>query len=126
MEKKKVSTYQKLVFVAYGFFILLGLTWFLTSFLAKGGGFNPTAFFIVVVYGAQVYYRHRFTNLILGILSLAFSIFMLLEVINSFDLMARNAEFDGLTNSLIGLSLLSVVMSVILIFSYTKLTFEQQ
>jgi len=123
VEKKKVTFYEVLVYVAYGYFILLGLTWFLISFLSHGGHFNYTAFSIMVIFCVQAYYQHRLTNLILGILALFFSIFMLLDVLNTFDLMAKDAVFDGLVKSLMGLSVFSIIMSIILIFSYAKLSF---
>ncbi len=124
MRNVKVSGYQLLVYIAYGFYILFGLTWFLITL--KSGQFNFTAFFIVAAFGSQVYYRHIFTNLIFGILCLVGSIFFLLEVVSKFDLMAKDAQFDGFIKSLLGLSLLSIVMSVILIFSYTKLSFKDK
>ena len=76
MRNVKVSGYQLLVYIAYGFYILFGLTWFLITL--KSGQFNFTAFFIVAAFGSQVYYRHIFTNLIFGILCLVGSIFFLL------------------------------------------------
>ena len=124
MRNVKVSGYQLLVYIAYGFYILFGLTWFLITL--KSGQFNFTAFFLVAAFGSQVYYRHIFTNLIFGILCLVGSIFFLLEVVSKFDLMAKDAQFDGFIKSLLGLSLLSIVMSVILIFSYTKLSFKDK
>jgi hypothetical protein len=126
MERKKITFYEVLVFIAYGFFILLGLTWFLMSFSSTGGHFNYTAFSIVVIFGAQAYFRHRLTNLILGILALFFSIFMLLDVINSFDLMAKNATYDTASKALLSLSLFSIIMSVILIFGYARLSFKDR
>jgi hypothetical protein len=124
MRNQKVGGYQLLVYIAYGFFILLGLSWFLMTL--KDGHFNFMAFFIVAAFGSQVYYRHIFTNLIFGILCLVGSVFCLMEVISIFDLMAKGAQFDGLVKSLIALSLLSIVMSGILIFSYTKLSFKDK
>ena len=126
MERKKVTFYEVLIYIAYGFFILLGLAWFIMSFSSSGGHFNYTAFSIVVIFGVQAYFRHRLTNLILGILALFFSIFMLLDVISSFDLMAKNASYGGGAKELLGLSVFSMVMSVIMIFGYTKLSFKDR
>jgi hypothetical protein len=51
---------------------------------------------------------------------------MLLDVINTFDLMAKTAVYDGITKMLLGLSLFSMVLSIILVFSYAKLTFKDE
>jgi hypothetical protein len=118
---KRISFYQILVYIAYSFFILLGLSWFLISLFSAGGGFNYTAFFIVAVFSVQAYYRHHLTDLILGLLSLIFSVFMLMEVLATFDMLAKNAVFDFTAKVLLALSLLSIVMSVILAFAYVKL-----
>ena len=125
MEKKKLSFYEVLVFAAYGFYLLLGLVWFMMS-LVRSHQFNAEALFIVVVFATQVYFKHRLTNLILGILALFFSIWMLLDVINSFDLMAKGAHIDGLSGGLMFFCVFSMIMSGILIFSYTKLSFKDR
>ena len=123
--RKKISFYEGLVFTAYGFYILLGLLWLGISF--KGGGhFNIQAFFLSAVFGVQAYFRNLLVNLILGIISLALSIFMLLEEIASANLFAPGATFDGLTKALLGFSFFSMAMSLILIFSYTKLGFKDK
>jgi hypothetical protein len=124
-EKKKITFFEIMVYVAYAFFILLGGCWLVISFMSSRQ-FNPEAFTIVAIFGIQAYFHHRLTNLILGILALGFSIFMLLEVISSFDLMAKEAVFDGLVKSLMSLSVCSIIMSCILIFSYIKLSFKDQ
>jgi hypothetical protein len=123
IEKKKITLYEVLTFIAYGFYILLGATWFLTSFSASGR-FNYQAFTLTVVFAVQTYYRHRLTNLILGVLTLFLSIFMLMDVLNQFDLMAKGATFDGFIKSLIALCFFSIIMSGILMFSYLKLSFK--
>ena len=124
-KKKKITVFEVLVYVAYAFFILLGGSWLVISFVSSRR-FNPEAFTITAVFGIQAYFHHRLTNLILGILALGFSIFMLLEVISSFDLMAKQAIFDGLVKALMALSVFSIIMSCILIFSYMKLSFKDQ
>lgn len=123
MTKKKITFYEILVYVAYAFFILLGLSWFLMSL---SGGFNTTAFFITAVFAVQAFYRHRLTNLILGILALFFSIFMLMDTINTFNLMDKHAVYDAFTKIMMGMSLFGIVMSVILVFSYLKFSFKDQ
>ncbi len=123
--KNKITSYEILVFIAYGFFLLFGLTWFVVS-IVNGGRFNPTAFFIMVAFGAQFYFRHRLTNLILGVLALFFSIWVLLEVINANDLMAKHAVYDGFVKGFLWFCLCSIIMSVIIIFGYTKLSFKDR
>ena len=125
MGNKKLSFYEILVFVAYGFYMLLGLVWFLMS-MFRNHEFNAQGLFIVVVFATQVYFRHRLTNLILGILTLFFSIWMLLDVVNSFNLMAKGAQMDVLSRGLMIFCVFSMIMSGILIFSYTKLSFKDQ
>lgn len=122
---KKITAFEILVYIAYGFYILLGATWFVISFI-DWRNFNYQAFSLVAIFSAQAYFRHRLTNLILGILSLFFSIFMVLSVIDTFNLMAPNATYDALTKALLALSLCSMGMSIILMFSYTKLSFKPQ
>jgi hypothetical protein len=94
------------------------------NFISEGHRFNYQAFMLVAVFAIQAWYRHRLTNLILGILTLFFSIFMLMDVLNSFDLMAKGAQFDLLVKSLLGLCIFSMILSGILMFSYLKLSFK--
>lgn len=123
MGNKKLSFYEILVYAAWGYFLLLGLLWFGMS-LWGGHQFNAEALFIVVAFAAQFYFKHRLTNLILGILALFFSIWMLLDVFSSFDLMAKSAHIDGLSGGLMAFCFFSMIMSVVLIFGYTKLSFK--
>jgi hypothetical protein len=120
MGVKRFSFYEVLVFITYGYFILMGLAWFLMCL----PHFNFQAFTLIAIFGAQSYFRHKLTNLIIGILSLGLSIFMLLQIIETFDLFAKNASADGLAKGLLAFAFVSMVMSVILIFSYTKLSFK--
>jgi hypothetical protein len=119
-EKRKVTFYEILVYITYGYFILIGLAWFLMSM----PHFNYQAFTLIAIFAAQSYFRHKLTNLIIGIISLGLSIFMLLEVVQTYDLFAKNATADGLAKGLLGFCVLSIIMSIILIFSYTKLSFR--
>lgn len=121
---KKVTFYEVLVYIAYGFYILLGLLWFIVSLMSTGR-FNIQAFVLMAVFSAQAWFRHILTNLILGIISLALSIFMLLQEIEAANLFAKDATVDGLTRGLIGFSFFSIAMSIILIFSYLKLSFKE-
>jgi hypothetical protein len=122
MAKKRASFYEILVYIAYGFFISMGIVWFLMSMPR----FSYQAFLVMVIFGVQAYYRNKATNLILGLLSLMLSIFMLLEVIQKNDLFAKNAAPDNVAKGLLWYCLASIVMSVVLVFSYTKLSFKEQ
>ncbi len=117
--KKKISTYEKLVFVAYGFYLLLGLGWLLGSL--NGGFFNVYAFAIIAVFGVQFYYRHRVTNLVLGIIMLFFSIYMMMEVVSGLV-----GKPDTIYQVMFWCCLFSLVLAGILIFSYTRLSFRDQ
>ena len=122
MNKKRITFYEILLYIAYAFFMLLGLTWFVISFKE---GFNATAFFITVVFAVQGYYRHRLTNLILGVLALFYSIFTLMELISTYNLMDKHAVYDGFVKGFIAASLVSIVMSIILVFGYLKMSFKE-
>lgn len=123
MAQKRVTFYEILLYIAYGFFILLGASWF---FMSLGGGFNATAFFIMTIFAVQAYYRHRITNLVLGILALFFSIFMLMETISSLNLADKTVPFDGFAKAMVAIPLVSLVMSVVLVFGYLKMSFKEQ
>jgi hypothetical protein len=118
MIKRELSTYEKLVNVAYGFYILLGLVWLLMS-LFFGHYFSYQAFIILAVFAAQAWYKHLLTNLILGVLLIGISIFCALE----FMLLGGKTGFDLFVNAMMGTCIVSVVMSGILVFSYMKLSF---
>jgi hypothetical protein len=113
--------YEKLVYVVYGYFILLGLAWLLASF-AFGGGLNYWALLTVASFGAQAYFRKKLTNLILGVLILGASIFWSLEFIS----MGAKTGYDAFVNTMLGITVASIVMAIILVFSYTKLSFRDQ
>jgi len=121
-DKKRVTFYEVLVYFGYGYFILIALAWFLICL----PHFNYQAFTMLAIFGAQSYFRHKLTNLIIGIISLGLSIFMLLEVIQNFDLFAKGVSPDNLAKGLMAFCVFSMVMSCVLIFSYTKLTFQEQ
>ena len=118
---KALSFYEKLVFIAYGYFIVLGFAWLLASFF-YGGYFNYWAFFTIAAFGAQAYFRKKLTNLILGVLVLGVGIFWSLQ----FIWMGSKTGYDFFVKTMLGISVVSIIMSVILIFSYTKLSFKDQ
>jgi hypothetical protein len=119
MAGRRITIYEVLVYIAYGYFLLIGLGWFFMSF---AGGFNYTAFIMVLIFGAQAYFKHRLTNLIIGILMLGLSIFMLLQSVELMQIYGST----GTVSILLASSVISIVMSLILIFSYTKLGFKNE
>lgn len=125
MEKKGITFYRVLVYVAYAFYILMGVTWFIVSFITTGH-FNLQAFMLTLIFSVQAWYKNVLTNLILGILSLALSIFMLLQEIEAEDLFAKNHVVDGLAKSVLGFCCFSIAMSLVLVFSYVKFGFKEK
>ncbi len=125
MEKRRITFYEVLVYIAYSFYILMGVTWLITSFLSTGH-FTLQAFMLVLVFSVQAWYNNALTNLILGVLSLALSIFMLLQEIEAEDLFAKTAVVNGFTKTILGICLFSIAMSLVLIFSYVKFSFKDK
>ena len=114
--KEKKSVYEIMLLVAYGFYMLVGLL-FLAGSLYWGKLFNYWAFSLFALFASQAYLQHRLTNLILGIPILAISIFFALQFIS----MDKNV----IINSMLGISLSSIVLSIIMIFGYLKMSFKE-
>ena len=121
MVKKKATFFVVLVYVAYGYFMLIALLWVLFS-LIWGGVFGYWAFSAAVLFAVQAYYKHKLTNLILGVLTFPVAIFALLEFLAK----GHKAGFNAFTGTMTALSAVSVIMSVILIFGYMKLSFMEE
>ena len=119
MAKERVHYYQVLVYIAYVFYLLFGLSWFGIS-LVNGGHFNAFAFFIVAIFGVQLYYKHLLTNLILGVILFFGSLFGFI------DFLSGMGKVDVMMFDKVGLALtgISVLMAGILIFSFLKLNFR--
>ncbi len=118
----KLSFYEKLVFLAYGYFILLGLVWLCLG-IYFGGIFHIEASFItIVIFGAQAYFKKKLVNLILGILIFGLSIYLSLE----FLYLGSKTGYDFFVGFMLSAFLISTIMAVILIFGYTKLSFKDQ
>lgn len=117
----KLSFYEKIVYLAYGYFILFALLWLVASFYF-GGYFNYWASATLIIFATQAYYRKKLTNLILGILSFGLSIYWTLE----FLYMGSKTGYDLFVNIMLSVSVISTIMAVILIFGYTKLSFKDQ
>lgn len=123
MVQSRVSTYQVLVYLAYGFYFLLGASWFGLG-MYNGGHFNSAAFFILAIFATQMYYKNLLANLILGIVGLLFSIFMLLQALNYAIPAAKKGPLPAFQQVLVAVPVVSVIMAGVLIFSYLKLNFK--
>lgn len=122
MDNSSTNSYQKWVYLAYGFYLLLGVTWFTIAML--NGHFNVTALVITIMFGAQFYYKHLITNLILGAVTLFGSVFFLLQSISNAVGAAKAHQLIFFDKLLVGLSVTSLIMGGILIFSYIRLGFK--
>ncbi|MCW3123220.1 MAG: hypothetical protein JWQ38_2712 [Flavipsychrobacter sp.] len=115
-----IAVYKRVLNVAYGFYMLLGLAWVVMSAIF-GHTFNYQALLATAMFGVQVYYKTKLVNLILGIILFFLSIYSLLD----FLAMGGKSGFNGFVNVMAGLSFISIVMAGILIFSYLKLSFAE-
>jgi hypothetical protein len=113
------TQYSKLVLGTYVFYMLLSLAWFVTS-LAVGGYVNFFALVTFAAFAAQFYFKHRITNLVLGILVLPASIYGALFFLS----WGGNSGFDTFISVMIALSIASIAASIILVFGYLKLSFN--
>ena len=120
MTKERTSPYQVLVYIAYGFYMVIWLTWLIISMLGKDHFFNFWAFFFIVVFCVQIYYKHLLTNLILGIILIFVSIFFFWEFLSW--LKGEPVLFNEVGVCVSGVS---IVLSGILIFSYLNLNFKK-
>lgn len=114
--------YQKWVTMANIFYLLLGLAWFVVAIL--NGRFTTFGLAMVIIFGAQLYFKHLITNLVLGIACLLGSVYMLLYAINSAVAAARANELLVADKIMLALCVLSIVMAGVLMFSYLKMGFK--
>ena len=112
------KAYGILLLIAYVFFILLGAIWFI-SLLVSFGSFNLQSFVLMTVFAVQLFLRKKLMNLILGILTLFFSLWFLLQVGALYTSAQKVADVSTQIFK-IGflLSIISLIFSGILIFSY--------
>jgi hypothetical protein len=113
--------YGKLLTGAYAFFIGISLTWVIVSFVV-GGYVNYVALMTLAVFGAQAYFRHRLANLALGIIILPASIFASLFFLS----WGGKSGFDAFIGIMLSLSVISIGLSIFLVFSYLKLSFNAE
>ena len=124
IQKSKPHGYEIWVFIAYGYYFLLGLSWLMLN-LMRTHRVNVIAICLLIAFGAQWYFRHLLANLIIGVVCLFGSIFMLLETINLAVQAAHAHQLTVVGQLLVLLPVLSLVSSGILIFSYLKLNFRE-
>lgn len=113
--------YTRMVSIAYLYFGGLALAWLCTTWFV-GHRYNVTALTLTVAYGLLFWRGGRIADLVAGIVSLFFSFFMLMDVLNTFDLLSKNADFGLAAKVLLAMSVAGIVMSVFLILSFTSST----
>jgi len=108
------------VFIACLYFTLLGGFWFFEE-LFTTEEFNYVGFVMMTIFFVQMFLRHKLANLVLGIIVLFFSIFMFLASSTQYP-SAKVKSGVPIELIWIGLviSITSIIMSGILIFSYFK------
>lgn len=111
--------YRNFVYASYAFFILLSALWFIIE-LYMSHAANYTVLFLFAIFCVQAYYNHRIANLAVGLVLLPISIFGLLH----FIAWGGKAGFDTFISTMIVLGVISIAASVILVFSYLKMSFD--
>jgi len=119
MDQKKLSGYEKLVLVAYGYFMLIALV-FLLLRLYVAGDISYVALVVMAVFAMQFWHRHRLANLIIGVLTLGSSIFALLEFLAA----GMKSSFNSFYITMTSVFVAAIVFSGILVFSYARLSFH--
>jgi len=119
MARQRVHFFQVLVNIAYGYFLLFFLTWFVMS-LANSHRFNYIAFVLTAAFGLMAYFKKPMANLIAGLIFLFISIYWLLESLSGI----KPGQMDALDRVLISLPAITLIMSGILVFSYMRLNFK--
>lgn len=115
--------YMLYVYIAYGFYLSLGVVWLIIGFI-NSGSISPIALGLMILFGAQFYYKHILTNLISGVVTLLLSIMMLLESLNTYIPKSKKIPLTAFEHFLITLPIMSIICSCILIFSFMKLHFK--
>lgn len=115
----RTSLMQILVYIAYGFFLCIGLMMLYTGLTM--GKFSTIGFAISGIFIMQFIYRKPLINLIVGILSLFFSIWMLLMAMSAYNMLDKNAASSTAGTTMVVASITGIALSVLLMFSYGKL-----
>jgi hypothetical protein len=115
----RTLTYRKFVYAAYAFFLLVSLLWVIVEFY-ESHAVNYMALSTFVVFCIQAYYNHRIANLAMGIVLLLASIWGTLD----FIAWGGKMGFDWFIITMICMGVISIAASVILAFSYLKMSFD--
>jgi len=118
-EKKGLLFYEVMALVAYGYFILIALASLLMIFYLQGN-INFVATAVILVFGIQAKIRHKLANLIIGVLTFAVSIFFSLECLSRVHSVGLNLFTGTMTSIALG----GIFFSLMLILSYTKISFK--
>jgi hypothetical protein len=102
------NTFGVFVMLSYLYFLLIGGIWIYEGHTIYSIIF--TAFFAI-----QVYFRNKLANLLAGVVILFVSIGILLQALSA---MARNTPYD--VSLLLWFAIVSIIFSVLLMFSYMK------
>ncbi len=120
----KAPAFQKVVFGAYTYFLLL----FGANVILSGmqGKLNWFAAMFTIVFLAQFYFKHKMTNLITGVILLLTTIYFFLEALMGFKQAAAAKTLESFDYIMLGITGLGIVSSVILIMSFYKLSFHEE
>ncbi len=121
MEKKRLTFYEGLILGSNAYFLAIGVISFILR-LIIGGFFTYWAFSMMVIFGAQLWYKNRMINLISGIVMIAASIFFSLEFMS----MGLQSGFNVFIAAISVISIIGIILSGVLIFSYTRLSFQDK
>ena len=111
--------YRNFVYASYGFYLLVSLAWFIAA-LYWSGAINYMAILTFAVFCVQAYYNHRVTNLVVGLILLPTSILGTLYFVT----WGAKSGFDAFIYTMTTLGLVSIAASIILAFSYLKMSFD--
>ena len=121
IEKKRKSSVEIMVLVAYSYFLLISMAFFIAR-LYITGEFSILPVFLVLVFAIQAWFSNKLANLIIGILTLIGSIFGTLEFLS----LGLRTGFNTFSGTMELMSVAGVILSGILIFSYTHLSFRDR
>ncbi len=107
----------------YIFYIILALVWLLIE-LFENRSLGTVGYILlgsIATFCLQVYYKIRVVNLILGILLLPVSILGALQFLS----WGGKSGFDAFIFTALILCITSIACSILLVFSYLKLSFSE-
>lgn len=126
--RKVIHAHKEIFGKAYGiwvilanlYFLLIGASWFIISLIYLSY-FNFIAFLMMLVFLVQLLLRRKVVNVILGIITLFFSLWQFIEVLTFYPKINGGKGFyENLFIGGIAIFALGIAMSFVLIFSYLK------